>query len=248
MHSFTLLDFREREILRKLTHVILSLLMIIPLSPKYKGLLVTDFGVFDPALTTYTLALVAGLFATSLQVKKPELREAMLRLSREARRSVLQHLREVVPNQELVEGVERALDKAESGFLSIVESVERDYERRYGYIAAVCGLTGATASYVFFGREAALRGILALAVVDPVASVTTLYSPIKGRILKHNLLSPFASFLAYSSVLIITGDSVITALILGLVSSAIELLSLEDNLTLPLGAASLHVLCTKMGL
>ncbi|MEM1508272.1 MAG: hypothetical protein QXY49_04710 [Thermofilaceae archaeon] len=247
MRNFTLSDFREREILRKLAHIILSLLMIIPLSPKY-SLPITGFGTFDNALTTYTAALVTVLFVTSLQVKKPELREAMLRLSREARKSVLQHLREVIPNQELVEGVEQALDRAESGFLSIIESIERDYERRYGYIAAVCGLTGVTASYIFFGREATLRGILALAVVDPVASITTLYSPVQGRILKHNVFSPFASFLVYFLILIIMGESIITALILGLASSTVELLSLEDNLTLPLGAASLYILCVKIGL
>lgn len=248
MHGLALSGFREREVLRKLVHAALSLLMVVPLLPEYGGLPVTGFGVFDPALTTYTVALVALLFATSLRVRKPELREAMLRLSREARRSVMQHLREVVPNQELVEGVERALERAESGFLSVVESVERDYERRYGYMAAICGLAGVTASYVFFGKDATLRGILALAVVDPVASVTTLYSPVKCRVLKHNALSPITSFLAYFSVLVVMGEGVAVALILGLASSAVELLSLEDNLTLPLGAAFLYFLAAKVGL
>lgn len=233
--------------MRKLVHVALSLLMAVPLSPWY-GLPTAWFGVFDPALTTYAVALVALLFVTSLQVRRPELREAMLRLSREARRSVMQHLSEVVPNKELVEGVERALERAESGFLSLIESVERDYERRYGYMAAICGLAGVTASYVFFGRDATLRGILALAVVDPVASITTLYSPVKRRVLKHNALSPVTSFLAYSSILVAMGEGVAVALVLGLASSAVELLSLEDNLTLPLGAASLYFLIAKVGL
>jgi dolichol kinase len=234
------------ELARKLLHVVLALLLLVPLSPWY-GQVATSAGFGgDAALSTYALLLVAALFVSTLRVRKPELRDSILRISREARRVVLQHVKSLGPLHEVVDGIEQALDRAEQGFFALVDAVERDYEKRYGYVAAICAVASVLASYALFGPAATARGILALAVVDPVASLLTLY--LGGRrILKHNPVSVAASALAFSAALLAAGERPLRALLLGAAASLIELVSPEDNLTLPLGTAALSYLLELSG-
>jgi dolichol kinase len=234
------------ELARKLLHVVLALLLLVPLSPWY-GQVATSVGFGgDAALSTYALLLVAALFVSTLRVRKPELRDSILRISREARRVVLQHVKSLGSLHEVVEGIEQALDRAEQGFFALVDAVERDYEKRYGYVAAICAVASVLASYALFGPAATARGILALAVVDPVASLLTLY--LGGRrILKHNPVSVAASALAFSAALLAAGERPLRALLLGAAASLIELVSPEDNLTLPLGTAALSYLLELSG-
>jgi dolichol kinase len=234
------------ELARKLLHAALAPLLLVPLSPWY-GQVATSAGFGgDAALSTYALLLVAALFVSTLRVRKPELRDSILRISREARRVVLQHVKSLGPLHEVVEGIEQALDRAEQGFFALVDAVERDYEKRYGYVAAICAVASVLASYALFGPAATARGILALAVVDPVASLLTLY--LGGRrILKHNPVSVAASALAFSAALLAAGERPLRALLLGAAASLIELVSPEDNLTLPLGAAALSYLLELSG-
>jgi dolichol kinase len=234
------------ELARKLLHVALALPLLVPLSPWY-GQVATSAGFGgDAALSTYALLLVAALFVSTLRVRKPELRDSILRISREVRRVVLQHVKSLGPLHEVVEGIEQALDRAEQGFFALVDAVERDYEKRYGYVAAICAVASVLASYALFGPAATARGILALAVVDPVASLLTLY--LGGRrILKHNPVSVAASALAFSAALLAAGERPLRALLLGAAASLIELVSPEDNLTLPLGTAALSYLLELSG-
>lgn len=240
---------RERarsELLRKLIHVVLAFLLAIPLSPWYEQVAAYAGLKGDAALSTYVLLLVAALFASTLRVRKPELRDSMLRISREARKLVLQHVKSLGPLHEVVSGIEQALDRAEQGFFALVDTVERDYEKRYGYVAAICAIASVLASYALFGPAATLRGILALAVVDPLASILTLF--LEGRkVLKHNPISVAASALALSAALLAVGEKLTRALLLGIAASLIELVSPEDNLTLPLGTAALFYLLELSG-
>jgi len=236
----------ESELLRKLVHVALALLLLLPLSSWYEQLTVRAGFKGDAALSTYVLLLVAALFVSTLRVRKPELRESILKISKDARRLVLQHVKSLGPLHEVVNGIEQALDRAEQGFFALVDAVERDYEKRYGYVAAICAVASVLASYALFGPAATARGILALAVVDPLASVLTLL--IGGRkILKHNPLSVAASALAFAAALLAAGERPLRALLLGAAVSLIELISPEDNLTLPLGTAVLSYLLELSG-
>jgi len=229
------------ELARKLLHVTLALLLLLPLSPWYGQAAASAGFEGDAALSTYALLLVAALFVSTLRVRKPELRDSILRISREARKLVLQHVKSLGPLHEVLEGVEQALDRAEQGFFALVDAVERDYEKRYGYVAAICAVASVLASYALFGPAATARGILALAIVDPLASVLTLL--LGGRkILKHNPFSVAVSALALSAALAAAGEKPSRALLLGAAASFIELVSPEDNLTLPLGMAALAYL------
>lgn len=236
----------ESELLRKLLHVALALLLLLPLSPWYEQLAARAGFKGDAALSTYALLLVAALFVSTLRVRRPELRDSMLKISGDARRLVLQHVKSLGPLHEVLEGVEQALDRAEQGFFALVDTVERDYEKRYGYVAAICAVASALASYALFGPAATARGILALVIVDPLASMLTLL--IGGRkILKHNPISVAASALAFAVTLLAAGERPLRALLLGAAASFIELASSEDNLTLPLGTAALFYLLELSG-
>ncbi len=235
----------KREALRKLIHVILALALLVPLSPGYASLAAGVAG--DPALSTYALLLVATLFASTLRVRRPELRDVVRRVMRDARRAALQHLEASAPLHRVAEEVERALSKVEEGFFSLIDAVERDYEKRHGYVAAVCALASALASYSLFGPQATARGILALAIVDPAASLLTLYLPRGRRLLKHRVHAPLLAALLFSAVLLTLGDEPRRAAILGLAAALVELLSVEDNLTLPLAVAALHRFLTQAG-
>jgi len=234
------------ELVRKLVHVALAFILLLPLSPWYEQAAASVGFRNDAALSTYATLLVAALFVSTLRVRRPELRDSVLRISKEARRLVLHHVKSLGPLHEVLEGVEQALDRAEQGFFALVDAVERDYEKRYGYVAAICAVASVLASYALFGPAATARGILALAIVDPLASVLTLL--LGGRkILKHNPASVTASALALSAALLVAGEKPPCALLLGAAASLIELASPEDNLTLPLGTAALAYLLELAG-
>jgi len=234
------------ELVRKLVHVALAFILLLPLSPWYEQAAASVGFRNDAALSTYATLLVAALFVSTLRVRRPELRDSVLRISKEARRLVLHHVKSLGPLHEVLEGVEQALDRAEQGFFALVDAVERDYEKRYGYVAAICAVASVLASYALFGPAATARGILALAIVDPLASVLTLL--LGGRkILKHNPASVTASALALSAALLVAGEKPPRALLLGAAASLIELASPEDNLTLPLGTAALAYLLELAG-
>lgn len=241
------LSHTQREVLRKLIHIVLALALFIPLTPEYAELASSTGLTTDPALSSYTVLLLSALFASTLRVKKPELRDSILKITREARRTVLQHLKALTPLHEVVENVERTLDRAEEGFFSLIETVERDYEKRYGYVAAICAVASVLASYALFGSAATVRGIMALAIVDPTASLLTLFLPKGRKLLKHYPLSPLAAAALFALALVLIGEEPVRALILSLLAALIELLSPEDNLTLPFGVALFHALLTVLG-
>ncbi|MEM0226533.1 MAG: hypothetical protein QXF46_06625 [Thermofilaceae archaeon] len=240
------LTYAQRESLRKLIHVALALVLIIPLTPEYASLFSYLGSTLDPALSSYTILLFSALFVSTLRVRKPELRDSIVRITREARRTVLQRLKALGPLHEVVEDVERALDRAEEGFFSLIESVERDYEKRYGYVAAICAVASVLTSYALFGPAATARGILALAIVDPTASLVTLFLPRGRKILKHYAHSPLAAAALFTLALVAFGEKPARAVILSLIAALIELVSPEDNLTLPFGVAGFHVLLSAL--
>lgn len=235
-------QLKTSEPLRKLLHALFSLALLVPLTHEY-GAALRGLGLRgDAALSTYFLLLFVALFISTLRVRRPELGDVLFGTMREARRSVLQHVKSLVPLYDVVEGVEQALDRVEQGFARFLEAVERDYERQYGYLAAVCGVASIAASYGLFGADATARGILALAIVDPTSSLITMKLGSGCRILKHSAYAPLASALALAVALCALGDRPWGALLLGAVAALLELASPEDNLTLPLGVAATHCL------
>lgn len=221
-------------------HVALALALLVPLSPEYEKLAKSAGLTSDPAPSSYAILLVSALFVSTLRVRKPELRESLLKITREARRAILLHVGGLGPLQEIARGVEQALDRAEEGFFSLIETLERDYEKRYGYVAAICAVASVLASYVLFGAAATVRGVVALAVVDPAASLLTLYLPRGRKLLKHYAFSPLAAAILLALTLVAIGDEPPRALALSIAAALIELVSPEDNLTLPLGVSALH--------
>jgi dolichol kinase len=126
--------------------------------------------------------------------------------------------------------------KYEEKLLEFISIVERDYEVRYGYICITFGLLSITMSYVFF-KNFAIYGILALAIVDTVSSITTYFTPKRRKIYKHSDLSIATTFTIFTLALYLITLDLPKSIAISTISVLTELISPEDNLTLPIVAS-----------
>ena len=122
-------------------------------------------------------------------------------------------------------------------FNRLIEQVERDYERRAGWLGALSGLIGVTSAYFLFGALAAY-GILGLILTDGLSSI---FGISLGRrripMTDATVEGTVAGFISYALVLVvITRDPTISILIPA-ASSIAELYVGEDNITVPLAAS-----------
>ena len=231
-----------RVVKRKVLHIALSLLLLLPMTPPVINLVAQLGG--DPKqfpLVTYSiLALGAALF-NSLQIRIPQYREKMISLSREVRRKVINYFRNVVPRMESfakqLEEINKAFDRIEENFNKFVSDIEREYERRYGYVAITFALLSIALSYALFSSYT-MYGILALAVVDSVSAMITKILP-KPRLYKHSLWSVVITYGAFLAVLAAAGAGIWKAMLIALVAVAAENLGIEDNLTLPIATSAI---------
>jgi len=227
----------QKVLKRKVLHVALCLALLIPLTPWFVegGARLGLDPRQVPLLTYAVLALGAALF-NSLQIRVPHYRERFLAISREMRRRILGYLKQIAPHSESfakqVEEVGRVLDRVEDSLTKFVSEVEREYERKFGYIAITFALLSIALSYALFGSYVAY-GIVALAVVDSLSAVLTKLLP-KPKVFKHSAWSIAITFSVFASVLFVGGVPLRTSILVALAAIVAENLGIEDNLTLPI--------------
>ena len=222
---------------RKALHVSLSLALLIPLTPWFiEG--GSNLGLDPkqvPLITYAVLSLGAALF-NSLQIRVPHYKEKFASIAREVRKRVLGYVKQLAPQSESfakqVEEVDKVLDRMEVSLTKFVSEVEREYEKKFGYIAITFALLSVTLSYAIFGTYVAY-GILALALVDSVSAIITKVLP-KPKLFKHSVWSVAITFTTFTIVLIIGGLDPIRSAIISLAAVFAENLGIEDNLTLPI--------------
>ncbi len=172
-------------------------------------MIVGDF--LDPGLV-YAVALAVGGWIYSVQVKGPPqwLRAGMQ-----------------IPQPR---GVEIVLDS----FNRLVSLVERDYERRAGWLGALSGLVGVTSSYFLFGPLASY-GIFALILTDGLSSIVGIsLGRIRVPMADGTLEGTTAGLLSYLALLtFLTGDPYLSALV-AVSASIAELYGGEDNIAVPI--------------
>jgi len=222
---------------RKSLHIALSLLLLLPMAPPVLEL-VRDLG-GDPRqfpLVVYAILALGAALINSLQIRVPHYREKMMAMFRDVRKRVVNYLRMVIPRAtgfaRQLEEIDRALDRFEENFNKFVSDLEREYEKRYGYVAITFALLSIALSYALFGRYTAY-GIVALAVVDGISAIVTKVLP-KPRLYKHSLWSVVVTYLAFASTLIAVGVEAWKAMVVALAALIAENLGVEDNLTLPI--------------
>ena len=222
---------------RKVLHVSLCLALLIPLTPWFieGGARLGIDPVQVPLLTYSVLALGAALF-NSLQIRAPHYREKLLSISREMRRKILGYLKQLAPHSESlakqIDEVGKVLDRVEDSLNKFVSEVEREYEKKFGYVAITFALLSIALSYALFKSYAAY-GIIALAVVDSLSAIITKLLP-KPRIFKHSAWSIAITYAAFLATLAIGGIPLGKAALIALAAIVAENLGIEDNLTLPI--------------
>lgn len=232
----------KREIFRKILHLVLALLMAVPLIPYYNQIF-TDIGFsYNATLLTYALITFACAFVNSLQIRAPSIYTVSLKMLKDFRKKVVEYISSMgVENvSDILRSIDSAFDRHEERFTEFIASVEREYERRYGYIGITFTSTSITLSYVLFGSLPTLYGILALAVVDSTTAIATLLTEKKCRkILKHTIISILIAFAIYTTICFLVNNNIAVSLAIASTAIITELLSPEDNLTIPIITALL---------
>uniref|UniRef100_A0A7J3JPQ9 Phosphatidate cytidylyltransferase n=1 Tax=Ignisphaera aggregans TaxID=334771 RepID=A0A7J3JPQ9_9CREN len=237
MHIYIHKSF-GREILRKMIHLMFALALAIPLTPFYRQIFLDIGFPYDATVFTYALLTFISAFINSLQIRVPSIYAASLKMLRDFRKKVIEYISENIKVEnisDILRDIDGAFDKHEEKFTEFITSVEREYERKYGYIGMTFGIVSITLAYTLFGSLPTLYGILALVVVDPITAIVTLLTVERfKKISKHTIPSIIAAFTAYTITCFLIDNNITTAISISLIAVLIELFSPEDNLTLPL--------------
>lgn len=216
----------RREIYRKLVHLALCSVLALPY-----------FAALPPPLTVqvyYALGLLSASLLNSVVVKHGKLLAELEKLRRNVDSfagSLSEELR-----QPLVL-MEQTIARFYEFVSSQISILERDYEKREGYVGLLYGMIGASVS-LLLSPCFTLYGVLALALVDTSAALTDLLLGTGQKTARGSAVA----FLVYASVLVALGVDPLRAAVSSLLTCIAEYLSPEDNLTVPVVATTLALL------
>ncbi len=221
MHGWSL----HRELYRKGVHVLLCSLLLVPF---YIRLSI-------PLHAYYGLGLFLTALLNSFVAKKIQLSEDIKAIEEyvKAFRGLLEkHIGEPI------KAIEEPLYRLERFALEQINTLQRDYEKKEGYVGLLYGMIGVSTTYLVFPHHI-FYGALALLLVDPVASLTGMATGEMRRPPLHGTISGFASSSAlYAALLYFFMDvPPLSAALVALAASTAEILSMEDNLTIPFAAS-----------
>lgn len=211
---------------RKLFHLVLSVLLIVPFVAELQLQIITYYYLV-------LLILAAMLYAT--QLKKPIISMVISQALDDARKSIREQLVRVLSTiQRSEEGeVIFTFNKLESVFNETLNSIERDYEKRGGYLGVLMGSVGVYASYTAFG-QLAVYGILALIFYDTFSAlIGTAFGKHKLPYSSSTVEGAIGGLLVYAAVLAIFYLNILDLIVLGIVAVLSEAYGVEDNLTIP---------------
>lgn len=208
---------------RKAVHVAFLALMALP------------FLLPIPMEVALSLLLVVAGFVYSVQVKEParwaEFRQGIFRSLEEFADAL-----EAIPPLDRPELRERYV-KAVKELEAVMGAAERDYERRGGYLGVLMGIAGFTAAYLLFGVRHLPPALVSMAVYDAVSAIagSALGGPRwRGRISPAGTL---AGAVANVAALFALGYGPLAAAAITALVVLADLVSVEDNLLIPLAAA-----------
>ncbi|RLG41632.1 MAG: hypothetical protein DRO05_03420 [Thermoproteota archaeon] len=212
------------DVLRKVVHFLLIVALAIPLY--WRGVVETFFlQDYLPAVETlsdpgvvYALVLIGAAFINAVRIRGPISREKVIEFRKKAA--------EIGPFGKKIEELLEAVD-------SLINAMQREYERRAGYLGLVYGTIGIFTAYSLFGYEV-VYGISAMATTDIFSSLIGMAFG-KRRIPFSNgtFEGTIAGFLSFLLPLLIV-EPPWRAFILALSASFAEVYGVEDNLSVPL--------------
>ena len=221
-------------VLRKIIHVMLSLILISPyvLGGFFQTVVYIDASMF------YSLLSITVLTLNVLQLKKPLLRSDIKKTMRTGRRLLFDEILKVIPVRkpilQILDDVDDVIRRIEDLIDDQLSRIERRYEKIGGYIGLTYGVLGVTIAYFLF-RDYVFYGILALMTVDSISTVIgKKYGKHLIPFMNRSIEGSIAGFIAYYVVLIALGVNPLASFITSLAATLTEIFSIEDNLFIPL--------------
>ena len=241
-------------LIRKAIHTALSLLLLIPLAIPYvnpnlaKILKVTPH---ELTVVCYSVITMSVALINSFQIRVPILREELRKRIVDSRKKVFDIISMILKKSplpikeatKLIHELEVSISRFETAVSSTLSRIERDYERKVGYIGATFGSLSVLISYILF-NYLVIYGILALAIVDALSPILTkLLNGPKLPMSKTSLGAMAIVAMVFTLTLYCLGIPLQASIVTSLVAVFTEAYSPEDNLTLPIAVSgSLYLL------
>ncbi len=211
------------DVLRKVVHFLLIVALAIPLYSKgiVKMILPQPY---PPGIETlaepgiiYALIVIGAALANAFRIRSPIPREKLLEFRKKAS--------EIGPFGKKIEELLETMD-------SLINAMQREYERRAGYLGLVYGTIGVFTAYTLFGYEV-IYGIAAMATTDIFSSLVGMaFGKRKIPFSNGTLEGVIAGFFSFFCPLLFV-EPVGRAFILALSASFAEVYGIEDNLSVP---------------
>ena len=231
--------------MRKAVHVsLVTLLLITYIMP-------VEYLIGLNRLQVFFIATVVSSFFNSLQVKRPLFLQKILIDFRSTRQKIL---KEIIEDKILKKpqtygkvlkfmgNIENIIEDFEERILEYIEKVERDYEKRSGYIGITFAIVAVTFTEYFFDGLS-LYGVLALAIYDPLSAVVGVLIKTPSLPFSYTRLSgAFFASITFITALLLIGVTPLKALILTVVACIAEAYGIEDNLVLPITVSTVAFL------
>jgi dolichol kinase len=214
--------------LRKLIHVVLSVFLIIPF--------IIDLSNYGLTNTLYFTVIALGAsIIYAVQVKRPIITLVIIDAITSVRKSILQQLsKSPIGSVIFLETVEDGLIRLEKTFKDLLETVERDYERRSGYLGILMGAIGVLLSQLLVGNYV-IYGIMSLIIYDTMSAL--------GGVLMGRVKLPFSNatmegaligMASLALVLYLITGRLIGTLAITVTAALAEAYGIEDNLAIPI--------------
>lgn len=221
--------FRELRALayRKLMHILLSILLIIPY--------IVDLEIYGiSAVEYYVILTVIASLVYSAQVKRPIITVVLMDTVSNARKAILQQLSKVPDLPVPLESLNDGLTRLEQSFREIMSDIERDYERRSGYLGILMGMVGILTSQIVAGNHA-LYGLLSLMIYDTVSAIAgTLLGHVKLPYSNATMEGLLVGVGALALILFLITNNPVAAIAISIIAALAEAYGIEDNLTIPI--------------
>jgi len=221
------------EFWRKIVHILLSMILLIPLV--YSNLL-SPYGI--NVVQFYVMLVLISLYLNAVHIRIPSLRSELKSFIRTARYKVMEQMMKFLKLKELgassvVEELEYRLERIEDILDSLIGSMEREYERRWGYIGVTFTTSTVLAMYILFG-EYVKYGILGLLIFDPIAAIGGFLLgrhkwPLVTATIEGSVL---ASIVYLIFIIVLTKATPILALAITLAIMLAEAYGIEDNVSI----------------
>ncbi|MGC9069137.1 MAG: hypothetical protein ACP5IZ_09225 [Thermoprotei archaeon] len=204
------------EILRKLIHMLFSIIMYLPIYIAH------IINVNPVQFYGFIIAFATWVYALKVKGPPPGI-------------NIDEIMRKVRDTSEQFKIIEKAISSIEQ----VISDVEREYEKRAGWIGLLAGAIGISVSYILF-NDIFVIGVLALAVLDGIAAIAGItLGKIRIPYSHGTVEGTIAGALSYFLVLLFFMKPV-SALMTTLTATIAELYGVEDNITVPISATAMY--------